>query len=133
MHLGEPTKCDCVFYEEPPPGSDKPVKVWLESLKGANLAAYDGVYRKFALLELRGIDESMQSGLLKHVRGKIVEMKVRMRGAQPRVLGWIGRSKVGRQRFVAASSEMKDQPELDEATIVLAEQRMESWNARFKQ
>lgn len=98
----------------------KPVK---DFLAGLDPDEADTLYRKFEIFGERGWGDSLKSGLLKHVEGKIYEMKVR--GGQARVLGF-GWHKF----FVAAAAEIKQQDELDRATINAAEERRLEWIAR---
>lgn len=101
----------------------QPVKDFLNGLATTDPDQADTVYRKFEIFGERGWADSLKSGLLKPVEGKIYEIKVR--GGQARVLGfgW-------RKYFMASAAEIKQTDELDRATINNAEQRRQDWIAR---
>jgi hypothetical protein len=101
----------------------KPVKEFLDALGATDADQADTVYRKLEIFGERGWGDSLKSGLLKPVEGKIYEIKVR--GGQARVLGfgW-------RKYFVAAAAEIKQADELDRTTINNAEERRQDWITR---
>jgi len=101
----------------------QPVKEFLDALTASDPDEADTLHRKFRIFGERGWGDSLRSGLLKPVEGKIYEIK--MRGGQARVLGF-GWHKY----FIAASAEMKKTDDLDRTTINAAEERRQDWIAR---
>jgi hypothetical protein len=101
----------------------QPVRVFLDDLEATDPDQADTVDRKFRIFEALGWGDSLKNGLLKHVEGKIYEIKVR--GGQARVLGfgW-------RKYFIAAAAEIKKTDELDRATINAADERRQDWIAQ---
>ena len=101
----------------------KPVRDFLNDLEARDKEQADTLWRKFAIFEERGWGDSLKSGLLKPVEGKIYEIKVK--GGQARVLGfgW-------RKYFMAAAAEIKKTDELDRGTINAAEERRQDWIVR---
>jgi len=112
---------DAAFYEDA--GGGKPVKEFLDGLEAIDPDSTETIYTKFRLFGDRGWEESVKCELLKHVRGKIWELKVK--GGQPRVLGF-GWHKL----FIAAAAEIKKRDDLDPNTIEAAERRREDWFER---
>jgi hypothetical protein len=112
---------DAAFYENA--AGEKPVKDFLEDLEATDPDQADTVYRKLVIFAERGWDDSVKSGLLKHVDGKIFEIKVK--GEQARVLGfgW-------RKLFIAAAAEIKKTDDLDPSTVRAAEERRDDWIKR---
>lgn len=106
------------FYEDAT--GWQPVKDFLKTLDPDEA---DTLYRKFEIFGERGWGDSLKSGLLKPVEGKIYEIKVR--GGQARVLGfgW-------RKYFMAAAAEIKKTDELDRTTVNQAEERRLEWIER---
>jgi len=101
----------------------QPVKDFLNALEASDPDEAETLYRKFAIFGERGWGDSLKSGLLKPVEGKIYELKVR--GGQARVLGFGWHN-----YFIAAAAEMKKTDELDRTTINAAEERHQEWIAR---
>ncbi len=115
---------DAVFYKDSEGG--KPVEDFLRELQATDPEQADTVFRKFRIFEERGWEDSVRSGLLKHVEGKIFEIKVK--GGQARILGF-----AWRKRFVASAAEIKKKDDLDPNTIKAAEERRQNWVERYGQ
>lgn len=109
------------FYEDA--AGWKPVKDFLKEIEATDREQWDTLHRKFEIFGERGWDDSLKSGLLKPVEGKIYEIKVK--GGQARVLGfgW-------RKRFIAAAAEIKKTDDLDPNTVKAAEERRKDWMQR---
>ncbi len=118
---------DCAFYHHP--DGTTPVKEFLDALAADNPEAVDTIYRKFEIFRRRGLQESLRSELLKPVRGKIFELKVKTE--EPRILGFPWRSPTLGSLFMAAAAEMKKGDKLDEMTIAAAEEARLSWLQRY--
>jgi len=101
-----------------------PVKEFLDALEATSPDLADTVYRKFEIFGARGWEDSVRSGLLKHVEEKIFEVKVK--GGPVRVLGFGWHN-----LFFAASAEIKKRDELDPETIRAAKERREDWIKRY--
>lgn len=99
------------------------MKDFLDDLDATSPELAATVFRKFEIFAERGWEKSIESKLLKHVEGKVFEIKVK--GGQPRVLGfgW-------KKRFVAASAEIKKTDDLDPETIKKAEACRVDWMER---
>lgn len=110
------------YYEDAV--GEKPVKDFLEELDAIDPDQADTVYRKFDLFAARGWEESVKSGLLKHVEGKNWEIKLKG-GGQARILGF-----PWRRMFIATAAEIKKRDDLDPATIEHAEARRKDWIER---
>jgi len=113
---------DAAFYADA--AGKKPVQSFLDELEATDPDQAATIYRKFEIFRTRGWQESVSSGLLKHVEEKIFEIKTK--GRQVRVLGfgW-------RKMFIAASAEIKKKDDLDPETITAANQRREDWIKRY--
>lgn len=109
------------FYEDA--AGWKPVEDFLNELEAIDRDQADTLHGKFEIFGERGWNDSVRSGLLKHVEGKIYEIKVK--GGQARVLGF-GWHKF----FVAAAAEIKKTDDLDPNTIQAAENRRKDWIER---
>ena len=101
----------------------KPVRDFLDELEAIDPDQAATLDRKFAIFEERGWVDSLKSGLLKHVEGKIYEIKPRSEQVRVLGFGW-------RKRFMAAAAEIKKTDELDRTTINAAEERRQEWIAR---
>lgn len=112
---------DAAFYCDGAGG--KPVKDFLDDLEKTDPDQADTAYRKFFLFGERGWEGSVSCGLLKHVEGKIFEIK--LKGKELRILGF-GWKKL----FIAAAAEIKKQDNLDPNTIAAAEERRQDWLKR---
>ena len=113
---------DAAFYADA--AGNKPVKDFLDELEQTDPDQVDMIYGKFEIFGARGWENSIGSGLLKHIEEKIFEIKVK--GRQARVLGF-GWQKL----FIAAAAEIKKKDDLDPETITAAKQRREDWIGRY--
>ena len=116
-----PSGWDAAFYADA--AGSMPVKDFLDQLEATDPDQLDTIYRKFEIFGARGWEESVKSGLLKHVEEKIFEIKVRGRPARVLGFGW-------HRLFIAAAAEIKKQDDLDPETIRAAKQRREDWIGR---
>jgi len=114
---------NAAFYYDAQGG--KPVQEFLDNLEKTDPDQADTVYRKFEIFAERGWDDSVGSGPLKHVEGKIFEIKLKG-GGQARILGF-----AWRRLFIAAAAEIKKTDDLDPNTIRVAEERHKDWLERF--
>jgi len=118
---------ECCFYEDT--RGRKPVKEFLQDLEARDPEQAGAVYAKFDLFTMRGWGESLRSGLLCPVAGKVFELKLKQR--QVRVLGFAWRNRAtGRRYFVAAAAEIKKEDQLEETTKRQAEERRQDWFTR---
>lgn len=111
------------YYETA--SGDKPVKEALDELADDRPEERRGVLRKRGIIRGMDFDEARQAGHIKHIRGKISELKVH--GRQSRVLGFMWRG-----YWMAAVHTIKKTDELDERYIELAEERREDWYERHE-
>jgi hypothetical protein len=112
---------DAAFYADA--AGNMPVNDFLDELEVTDPDQVDTIYRKFEIFGARGWEESIGSGLLKHVEDKIFEIKIKGRPARVLGFGW-------RKLFIAASAEIKKKDDLDPATIMAAKQRRDDWIGR---
>jgi hypothetical protein len=113
---------DAAFYADA--AGNRPVKDFLDELEATDPSQVDTIYRKFEIFRTRGWEESVASGLLKHVEEKIFEIKVKGHPARVLGFGW-------HKLFIAASAEIKKKDDLDPGTIRAAKQRCADWIGRY--
>jgi hypothetical protein len=110
-----------VAYYETSEGA-QPVREWHEELAVSNPLAADSILAGLHLVGMHTRQSAIESGAVKHIEGAIFEVRRRIRGAQPRVLGFFWRD-----FFIAAAAEMKDDAKLSERVKREALERRHEW------